>query len=116
MAKSSKHNDWKERFNVVYSTNPDFHYETAETPEAETLAPDRQKLRVRKESKGRGGKVVTIVSGFEGGEAELKELGRRLKTQCGVGGSVKEGEIIVQGDFCERIVELLLKDGYRQTK
>ena len=116
MAKCSNKNDWKERLNVVYSTNPDFHYKTEETPEAETLAPDRQKLRVRKETKGRGGKVVTVVGGFTGSEEDLKELGRRLKTQCGVGGSVKEGEIIVQGDFRERIVELLLKEGYKQTK
>ena len=116
MAKGNKNNDWKDRLHVVYSTNPDFVYETDEESEVETLAPARQKLRVRKESKGRGGKVVTIVGGFVGSEEELKELGRQLKTQCGVGGSVKEGEIIVQGDFRERIVELLTKAGYTQTK
>ena len=105
-----KQNDWKDRLNIVYSTNPDFRYET-ETPEKRA-----QKLRVKIEKKGRGGKTVTVVSGFTGREDDLKELGRMLKTKCGVGGSVKEGEILIQGEFRERIIELLKADGYSQTK
>lgn len=111
-----KQNDWKDRLNVVYSTNPDFHYETE--AEEETDIPEKrvQKLRVKIEKKGRGGKTVTVVSGFIGREDDLKELGRMLKTKCGVGGSVKEGEILIQGEFRERIIELLKADGYSQTK
>ena len=101
---------------MVYSTNPDFNYETTETPEAETLSPARQELRVWLDRKQRAGKVVTLVKGFVGRDADLQELARMLKTKCGVGGSVKEGEILIQGEFRERIIELLKADGYSQTK
>lgn len=111
-----KQNDWKDRLNVVYSTNPDFHYETEAEEETDTPEKRVQKLRVKIEKKGRGGKTVTVVSGFIGREDDLKELGRMLKTKCGVGGSVKEGEILIQGEFRERIIELLKADGYSQTK
>lgn len=111
-----KQNDWKDRLNIVYSTNPGFHYETETEGEAETPEKRAQKLRVKIEKKGRGGKTVTVVSGFTGREDDLKELGRMLKTKCGVGGSVKEGEILIQGEFRERIIELLKADGYSQTK
>lgn len=111
-----KNNDWKERLNVVYSTNPDFRYETAEEEETATLPASQQRLRVRLDRKNRGGKVVTLVTGFIGTEEDLKELGRLLKSKCGVGGSAKDGEIIVQGDFKEKVVELLKKEGYGQTK
>ena len=111
-----KKNDWKDRLNIVYSTNPDFVYDTDETVEEETLPKSAQKLRVRIERNHRGGKSVTIVAGFTGAEADLKELGKLLKTKCGVGGTVKEGEIIVQGEFKEKIVELLKREGYTQTK
>lgn len=111
-----KNNDWKERLNVVYSTNPDFNYETDEEEETATLDRRQQKLRVGIEKKGRGGKTVTLVSGFVGTEDDLKELGKLLKTRCGVGGSVKDGEILVQGEFRQRIVELLKSEGYTQTK
>lgn len=111
-----KQNDWKDRLNVVYSTNPDFHYETEAEEEMDTPEKRVQKLRVKIEKKGRGGKTVTVVSGFIGREDDLKELGRMLKTKCGVGGSVKEGEILIQGEFRERIIELLKADGYSQTK
>lgn len=111
-----KQNDWKDRLNIVYSTNPDFRYETETEGEAETPEKRAQKLRVKIEKKGRGGKTVTVVSGFTGREDDLKELGRMLKTKCGVGGSVKEGEILIQGEFRERIIELLKADGYSQTK
>lgn len=111
-----KSNDWKDRLNVVYSTNPDFNYECIEEEEAETLPKNQQKLRVGIEKKGRGGKTVTIIKGFIGSEEDLKDLGKLLKTKCGVGGSAKEGEIIIQGDFKQRIIELLKVEGYTQTK
>lgn len=117
MASPPKSNDWKERLNVVYSTNPDFCYETQNTtPDIETLPPDRQKLRVQLDRKNRGGKVVTLVTGFTGSDNDLKELGKWLKTRCGVGGTAKDGEIVVQGDFKQRVVDLLREKGYSQTK
>lgn len=116
MAKNLKSNDWKERLNVVYSTNPDFRYETEENEEQPTLPPAQQRLRVQLDRKNRGGKVVTLVTGFTGTEDDLKELGKFLKSKCGVGGSAKEGEIIVQGDFKQKVLELLKKEGYTQTK
>ena len=111
-----KKNDWKERLNVVYSTNPDFSYETEESEEPDTLPKNTQKLRVRIEKNHRGGKTVTIVSGFIGTDADLKELGKMLKSRCGVGGSAQEGELLIQGEFKEKIIELLKKEGYTQTK
>ena len=111
-----KSNDWKDRLNVVYSTNPDINYECIEEEQAETLPKNQQKLRVGIEKKGRGGKTVTIIKGFIGSEEDLKDLGKLLKTKCGVGGSAKEGEIIIQGDFKQRIIELLKAEGYTQTK
>lgn len=116
MAKDTKNNDWKDRLNVVYSTNPNFQYETENTEEPETLSPNQQKLRVQLDRKNRGGKVVTLVTGFVGTDDDLKELGRMLKSKCGVGGSAKDGEIIVQGDFKQKVIELLKKEGYTQTK
>ena len=100
-------NDWKARLGMVYSTNPDFNYETTETPEAERVWLDR---------KQRAGKVVTLVKGFVGRDADLQELARLLKTKCGVGGAAKEGEIIIQGDHRDRVVEILTKSGYRCKK
>ena len=111
-----KKNDWKERLNVVYSTNPDYHYETENEEEQSTLMPSQQKLRVQLDRKNRGGKVVTLVTGFVGTEGDLKGLGKLLKSKCGVGGSAKDGEIIVQGDFKQKVVDLLKKEGYTQTK
>ncbi len=111
-----KSNDWKDRLNVVYSTNPDFNYECIEEEQAETLPKNQQKLRVGIEKKGRGGKTVTIIKGFIGSEEDLKDLSKWLKTKCGVGGSAKEGEIIIQGEFKQRIIELLKVEGYTQTK
>ena len=105
-------NDWKSRLGMVYSTDPDFQYTTDEEPEVETLAPQQQNLRVWRDTKQRGGKVVTLVKGFVGRDDDLKELGRMLKTGCGVGGSAKDGEIIIQGDHRDRVVDLLVKAGY----
>ncbi len=109
-------NDWKSRLGMVYSTNPDFRYDTDEEPEAETLPAGQQELRVWLDRKQRGGKVVTLVRGFVGRSADLEALARLLKTRCGVGGSVKEGEIIIQGDHRDRVVEILLRGGYRCKK
>ena len=114
--RSMKNNDWKERLNVVYSTNPDYSYEMEDDEEQVTLEPSRQKLRVQLDRKNRGGKVVTLITGFVGTENDLKELGKLLKSKCGVGGSAKDGEIIVQGDFKQKVLELLKKEGYTQSK
>lgn len=97
----------KHAVGVVYSTNPDFQYQYDDAPEPETLPFSQQKLRVRLERNHRGGKTVTIVSGFVGTDADLQDLGRMLKTRCGVGGSAKDGEILVQGDHVERIRTIL---------
>lgn len=111
-----KNNDWKERLNVVYSTNPNYNYETDDAGEQTTLPPAQQRLRVQLDRKNRGGKVVTLITGFVGTDNDLKELGKLLKSKCGVGGSAKDGEIIVQGDFKQRVIELLKSEGYTQTK
>lgn len=105
-------NDWKERLGVVFSTNPDYKYDTAEEPEAETLAPQQQNLRVWLD-RLKGGRVATVVRGFVGSQQALAELGKELKTKCGVGGTAKDGEIIIQGDHRDRVVELLTRAGYR---
>ena len=109
-------NDWKSRLGVVYSTNPDFQYTTQDTREEETLAPERQKLIVGIDRRNRGGKQVTLVSGFVGTAADLKELGRTLKTRLGVGGSAKDGEITIQGDFREQVTTLLKDLGYNAKR
>lgn len=111
-----KNNDWKDRLNIVYSTNPNFSYETIEEEANETLLKNQQKLRVSIEKKGRGGKTVTLVKGFVGTDNDLKALSKLFKTKCGVGGSVKDTEIIIQGDFKQRLIDLLKAEGYTQTK
>ena len=100
----------------MYSTNPDFNYETDDEPEQELLPPQQQKLRLRMEKNGRGGKTVTVISGFTGPQADMDALARTLKTFCGCGGSAKDGEIIIQGDFREKLKTNLLSLGYTQTK
>lgn len=111
-----KNNDWKEQLNIVYSTNPDYNYEMNDDEEQTTLPSAQQRLRVQLDRKNRGGKVVTLVTGFVGTDNGLKELGKLLKSKCGVGGSAKDGEIIVQGDFKQRVIDLLKAEGYTQTK
>jgi translation initiation factor 1 len=106
-------NDWKDRLGMVYSTNPDFRYETEGKGEGKTLPTQQQKLIVSLDRKQRKGKSVTLVKGFIGTEEDLKELGRVLKTKCGVGGSVKNGEILIQGDFCSRVIEILQQENYK---
>ena len=109
-------NDWKKRLGVVFSTNPDFAYQEEEDQEQETLEPSRQNLIVSIDRKGRGGKQVTLVTGFIGKADDLAELGRALKVKCGVGGSAKDGEIAIQGDFRDRVVTLLKDMGYRAKR
>jgi len=106
-------NDWKERLGMVYSTNPDYQYETNSGGDAETLPPQKQNLYVQLDKKQRKGKSVTLISGFVGKEDDLKELAKMLKTKCGVGGSSKDGEILIQGDFCSKVIDLLKSTGYK---
>ena len=102
---------------VVYSTNPDYQYQYEDDGgQDETLPPSQQRLHVRMERSGRGGKTVTVVDNFVGTDDDLQDLGRTLKTKCGVGGSVKDGQIIIQGDFRDRIVTLLKETGYNRTR
>ena len=110
-----KNNDWKDRLNVVYSTNPDFGYEMDNDEEQVTFDKNKQNLRVSIDKKNRGGKVVTLITGFIGTENDLKELGKLLKSKCGVGGSAIDGEIMVQGDFISKIIELLFIEGYSKS-
>ena len=109
-------NDWKKRLGVVYSTNPDFQYKEESAAEQETLPPARQNLRVGIDRRNRGGKQVTLVTGFVGSDEDLKALGRELKLKCGVGGSAKDGEITIQGDFRDKVVALLVGMGYKAKR
>ena len=109
-------NDWKARLGVVYSTNPDFKYETHQQEEATTLPPERQRLIVGIDRRNRGGKQVTLITGFVGSADDLKELGRVLKTRLGVGGSAKDGEITIQGDFRDKVVSILQGLGYNAKR
>ena len=109
-------NDWKKRLGVVFSTNPDFTYEEETEQEPATLAPEKQNLIVSIDRKGRGGKQVTLVTGFVGTSEDLADLGRTLKVKCGVGGTAKDGEITIQGDFRDRVVTLLKEMGYKAKR
>lgn len=109
-------NDWKSRLGMVYSTNPDYQYQQEETFEEETLEPKDQKLIVAIDKKGRAGKQVTAVSGFVGKEEDLEALGKTLKTKCGVGGSVKDGVILIQGDQRDKITGILTNMGYKAKR
>lgn len=109
--------DWKDRLGTVYSTNPDYEYEHSKgDEEPDTLEPSKQNLKVQRDKKQRKGKTVTLITGFIGKEDDLKELGKELKSKCGVGGSVKDGEIIIQGDFVDRVIEILQNKGFKVKK
>ena len=113
-----KSNKWKERKDIVYSTNPDFQYDYENTEiEQEKLDPSKQKLKVYMDSKAKSkGKQATVINGFIGSEDDFKELAKLLKTKCAVGGSVKDKEIIIQGDFRDKIVQILSAQGYKASK
>jgi len=104
-----------DKHGFVYSTDPNFRFESEEAP-TETLPPVKQKLRIRLETKHRGGKAVTLITGFVGTEEDLQDLGKKLKNFCGTGGSAKDSEIIIQGDQREKVLQWLQKNGYTNTK
>jgi len=106
-------NDWKKRLGMVYSTNPDFQFESGEEEEEEALAPEQLLLYVSLDKKNRKGKKVTLVEGFKGSSEDLKSLAKELKSRCGVGGSVGDGQILIQGDFRDRVVTLLQEKGFK---
>ena len=114
MAKNN--NDWKDRLNVVYSTNPDFKFETEDEDDTDTLDKGKQLLRIQLDKRNRKGKAVTLITGFIGKTEDLEDLGKFLKTKCGVGGSAKDGEIIIQGDHRNKVLELLRKEGYVKSR
>jgi len=105
-------NDWKKRLGVVYSTNQEFEYEGEGKAQLETPVPAQQKLYISLDKKNRKGKAVTLVEGFIGSEEDLKSLGKELKSKCGSGGTAKDGEIIIQGDFRDRVSTMLKDKGY----
>jgi translation initiation factor 1 len=101
---------------LVYSTDPNFKLEEEDNMEQETLLPEEQKIKIKLEKKHRGGKTVTLIENFVGTDADKEELGKKLKTSCGTGGSVKDGEILVQGDNRDKVLQWLLKNGYKNSK
>jgi translation initiation factor 1 len=105
--------DWKSRLGVVYSTNPDFSYDHGRENEPDTLPPQQQNLLVSLDKKQRKGKLVTLIRGFIGKEEELEALAKKLKSKFGVGGTAKDGEIIIQGDFVQRTIEYLIAEKYK---
>jgi translation initiation factor 1 len=112
MSKKNK----SDQYGFVYSTNPDFKFENGEEQKTETLSPQQQKLRIRLDTRHRGGKTVTLIEGFIGREEDLEDLGKKLKNYCGTGGSAKDGEIIIQGDQRDKVLQWLQKNAYTHAK
>ena len=108
---SKKVNSFHDLGGFVFSTNKDFEFDNESNVE-ETVANNQQRLEAHLDKKNRGGKVATIIKGFQGNEEDLKKLGKMLKTKCGVGGSAKDNEIIIQGNFRDKIMEILKSEGY----
>lgn len=111
-----KNNDWKKRDGVVYSTDQNFSFQYLQGEEAETLPPQQQNLKVLLDKNGRAGKQVTLVAGFVGKTEAIEILTKLLKTKCSVGGSTKEGEILIQGDLRDKVVAVLTKEGYKAKR
>jgi translation initiation factor 1 len=105
--------DWKGRLGVVYSTNSDFKYDKEDQNEPDTLPANQQKLIVQLDEKNRKGKAVTLVTGFTGSTEDLEVLGKLLKTKCGVGGTAKDGKILIQGDFRDKVMQILSTEGFK---
>ena len=111
MSKKSK----PDNHGLVFSTDPDFQFQE-QNENVETILPNQQKLKIRLDTKQRAGKVVTLIRGFTGKIEDLEELGKKLKSFCGTGGSAKDGEIIVQGDHLDKVFQWLIKNGYSSSK
>jgi translation initiation factor 1 len=112
----AKKNDWKKREGVVYSTDDTYAYSYGDTSDASTLPPQQQHLKVSLDKSGRAGKQVTVVSGFVGESKDLDVLAKSIKSKCGVGGSVKDGGILIQGDLRDKIVDILTREGYKARR
>lgn len=112
----NKQKNWKGREGVVYSTSSDFEYQYDQHEEQATLAKNQQNLRVTIDKSGRAGKQVTLVRGFVGTAADRDALTKLLKSKCGVGGSSKDGDILIQGDVRDKVVLILEKEGYRAKR
>jgi len=113
---TKKNNDWKKRDGMVYSTSDEFEFQHESIDGQDSLAPSQQNLKVMLDKKARAGKKVTMIEGFIGNDIELAVLGKLLKNKCGVGGSAKDGEILIQGDHRDKVVQILQSEGYKAKK